>query len=50
MPKVERYYEFWPVRVPRSLPLPQTSVLDNLEGSARRYPEKAAIIYYGPEI
>ena len=50
MPKVERYYEFWPVRVPRSLPLPQTSVFDNLEVSARRYPEKAAIIYYGTEI
>ncbi len=26
MGKVESFYEFWPVRVPRSLPLPEMSV------------------------
>ncbi len=26
MGKVESFYEFWPVRVPRSLPLPETNV------------------------
>ena len=36
--------------MPRSLPLPETSVFDNLKVSARRYPEKAAIVYYGTEI
>ncbi|HET7479063.1 MAG TPA: long-chain fatty acid--CoA ligase [Rubrobacteraceae bacterium] len=46
----ESYFEFWPPRVPRSLPLPQTSVYHNLEVSASRYPEKTAIIYYGTEI
>jgi fatty-acyl-CoA synthase len=50
MPGVESHFEFWPARVPRSLPLPETSVFDNLEVSARRYPEKAAIVYYGTEI
>ncbi len=50
MGKVESYFEFWPVRVPRSLPLPETSVFDNLAVSARRYPGKPAIVYYGTEI
>lgn len=50
MPRVESHFEFWPARVPRSLPLPETSVFDNLEVSARRYPEKAAIAYYGNDI
>lgn len=47
---IESYFEFWPARVPRSLPLPDTSVYHNLEVSASRYPEKTAIIYYGTEI
>lgn len=47
---IESYFEFWPPRVPRSLPLPQTSVYHNLEVSASRYPEKTAILYYGTEI
>ena len=50
MARVEGHFAFWPARVPRSLPLPETSVFDNLEVSARRYPEKAAIVYYGTEI
>ena len=50
MARVESHFEFWPARAPRSLPLPETSVFDNLEVSARRYPEKAAIVYYGTEI
>jgi fatty-acyl-CoA synthase len=47
---IESHYEFWPLRVPRSLPLPQTSVYQNLEVTAARYPEKTAIVYYGTEI
>jgi fatty-acyl-CoA synthase len=40
----------WPERVPRSLPLPDTSLHYNLEVSARRYPDSPAIVYYGAEI
>lgn len=47
---IESYFEFWPPRAPRSLPLPRTSVYHNLEVSASRYPEKPALIYYGTEI
>ena len=47
---IESHYEFWPPRVPRSLPLPETSLYHNLEVSADRYPEKTSIVYYGTEI
>ncbi|MBA2441343.1 MAG: long-chain fatty acid--CoA ligase [Rubrobacter sp.] len=47
---MERHFEFWPERMPRSLPLPQTSVHHNLAVSAERYQEKAAIVYYGTEV
>ena len=40
----------WPERVPRSLPVPETGLHYNLEVSAVRYPERAAILYYGTEI
>lgn len=47
---MERHFEFWPKRMPRSLALPETSVCYNLEVSANRYPEKTAIFYYGSKI
>ena len=47
---IESHYEFWPVRVPRTLPLPETSIYYNLEITAKRYPERTAIVYYGTEI
>ena len=40
----------WPERVPRSLPLPETSLHYNLEVSANRYPDRTAILYYGTGI
>ncbi len=40
-----QHLQFWP-RVPRRLTNPQTSLWWNLEISARRFPDKAAIIYY----
>jgi fatty-acyl-CoA synthase len=46
----ERHFEFWPKRMPRTLTLPKTSVPYNLKVSAERYPEKAAIVYYGTTI
>ena len=42
-----RHLEFWPKRLAQSLPVPQTSLYDNLAVSARRYPDKVAILYYG---
>jgi len=40
-----RHLEFWP-NVPRHLTIPDTSLWWNLEISARRFPDKPAIIYY----
>ncbi|HQN12488.1 MAG TPA: long-chain fatty acid--CoA ligase [Quisquiliibacterium sp.] len=40
----------WPRRVPRSIPLPQTTLWDNLEISARRYPERHALVSFGQGI
>ncbi len=43
----DRHYPHWPPGVPKTLTLPRTSLWYNLEVSARRYPDKAAILYYG---
>jgi len=40
-----RHLEFWP-SVPRHLTIPATSLWVNLEVSARRFPDKPAILYY----
>lgn len=45
-----RHLEFWPKRLAHSLPVPKTSLYDNLTVSARRYPDKAAIHYYGGSV
>ncbi len=45
-----RHYPHWPPGVPKSLPVPDTSLYYNLEVSARRYPDKAAISYYGTSL
>lgn len=47
---IARHYEFWPKRIGRSLSVPKTSMYDNLKVSARRYPDKTAIHYYGGSI
>ncbi|WP_166366483.1 long-chain fatty acid--CoA ligase [Pseudomonas akapageensis] len=41
-----RHLPYWPKDLPHHLTLPATSLFYNLEVSARRYPEKTAIIYY----
>ncbi|MEO8144298.1 MAG: long-chain fatty acid--CoA ligase [Betaproteobacteria bacterium] len=46
----DRHFAHWPPGVPKSLPVPRTSLYFNLEVSARRYPDKAAIVYYGTPI
>ena len=46
----DRHFAHWPPGLPKSLPVPRTSIYYNLEVSARRYPDKAAIVYYGTEL
>ncbi|OUM84140.1 MAG: long-chain fatty acid--CoA ligase [Bacillus thermozeamaize] len=46
----DRHFPFWPSRLPKSLDYPQVPLWDFLETSARRYPHKPAIIYYGNRI
>jgi len=41
------HYKFWPKRLPHSLTIPATSLWDNLAISARRYPDKSAIVFFG---
>ncbi len=45
-----RHYESWPKRLPKSLPIPETTIYDNLVMTTKRYPNKTAIVYYGTEI
>ena len=45
-----RHYAHWPPGVPKTLSVPRTSLYYNLEVSARRYPDKTAIHYYGTDI
>jgi fatty-acyl-CoA synthase len=40
------HHRFWPKRLPHSLRVPQTSLWFNLEVSARRYPEKPALVFF----
>lgn len=44
------HYAQWPAGLPHELNPPETSVYVNLDISARRYPNKAALIFYGREI
>ncbi|MFZ0927755.1 MAG: AMP-binding protein, partial [Syntrophobacteraceae bacterium] len=46
----QTHYKYWPKRLPKSLIYPQTPLHDFIETSARRYPERPAIIYYGRRI
>lgn len=41
------HFRAWPRRLPTQVVLPDTSLWYNLEVSARRYPDKAAIRYFG---
>ena len=40
----------WPTRLPRSLVIPDTTLWFNLEVTARRYPDKAAYVFFGREL
>ena len=41
------HHKFWPHRLPKAITLPSTSLWDNLAISARRYPDKAALVFFG---
>lgn len=43
----QAHFKYWSKRLSRSLSLPQNNLYDNLAVSARRYPGKAAIDFYG---
>ena len=50
MAAFDRHFAHWPPNVPRTLTIPRTTLVYNLEVSARRYPDKPAIHYYGTAI
>jgi fatty-acyl-CoA synthase len=45
--KPRAHHAFWPKRLPHAITLPETSLWDNLETTARRFPHKAAIVFFG---
>ncbi|MEY3447418.1 MAG: hypothetical protein RIR45_2173 [Pseudomonadota bacterium] len=47
MMKTKPHHRFWPKRLPHAISVPVTSLWDNLETSARRYPDKAALVFFG---
>ena len=44
------HHRFWPTRLPHQIQVPATSLWDNLEFQARRFPDKTAIVFFGCEI
>jgi fatty-acyl-CoA synthase len=44
------HHAFWPKRLPRSIRPPQTSLWFNLVVSARRYPDKPALVFFDREL
>ncbi len=41
------HHRIWPARLPRELVLPETSLWFNTEVTAKRYPDKAAYLFFG---
>ncbi|MDO8457288.1 MAG: long-chain fatty acid--CoA ligase [Burkholderiaceae bacterium] len=41
------HFKFWPKRLPHRITPPCTPLWDNLAISARRYPDKAAVVFFG---
>ena len=42
----QAHYRYWPKGLPKEISPPQSSLYFNLEASATRYPDKAAIVFY----
>lgn len=43
------HFKFWPKRLTKTLTTPKTTLYDNLVVTARRYPDKTAVYYYGAQ-
>lgn len=41
------HFKFWPPRLSKTLTVPETTLYDNLTITAKKYPNKIAIHYYG---
>ncbi len=41
------HFKFWPRRVSKTLTVPRTTLYENLAISAKKYPDKVALHYYG---
>jgi fatty-acyl-CoA synthase len=50
IPDKHPHLQVWPRRVPHDIPPLETTLWYNLEVSARRYPDKAALIFFGQQI
>lgn len=44
------WFKRWPKLMPKTLDYPEIPVFETLEVTAKRYPHKSAIVYYGKEI
>jgi acyl-CoA synthetase (AMP-forming)/AMP-acid ligase II len=44
------WLKYWPKHIPKSLDYPEVPMFELAETSARRFPDKPAIVYYGKEI
>ncbi len=41
------HHQFWPKRLPHAISPPSTSLWDNLQISAHRFPDKPALVFFG---
>ncbi|MFB6465379.1 long-chain fatty acid--CoA ligase [Cytobacillus sp. Hz8] len=44
------HFAHWPKRIAKSLTVPETTIYDNLVVTAKRYPTKKALYYYGASL
>jgi len=47
VPADRPHFAVWPKRLPRSLVIPETSLWFNVEVAARRFPDRAAYVFFG---
>jgi fatty-acyl-CoA synthase len=50
VPPPTRHFAHWPPFLPRTLTVPESTLAYNLEVSARRYPGRSALVFYGASI
>jgi len=47
---MKTHHRFWPARLPHAISTPNTSLWDNLDISAKRFPNKTALIFLGTSL